>query len=255
LTRTKKQVAIVTGAASGIGRAIAKELAGEGKSVVVVDLDQSGGTKVAQEIGGIFIKANLTRKEDCRNVVEETLRRCGTVHILVNDAGFQHVEPIETFPESTWDDMIAVMMTAPFLLTKYCWPTMATQKYGRIVNIASTQGLVATPYKTPYVTAKHGLVGFTKGAALEGGPLGITVNAIAPAYVRTPLMENQIKDLSRTMKIPESEVIEKVMLEPAAIKRLVEPQEVASLVSYLCSNKASAVTGSCWTIDLGWTAR
>jgi 3-hydroxybutyrate dehydrogenase len=132
---------------------------------------------------------------------------------------------------------------------------MRAQGYGRIVNIASIQGLIASPFKSAYVTAKHGLVGFTKSAALEGGPHGITVNAIAPAFVRTPLMQNQIRDLSLSMKIPESEVVQRVMLEPAAIKRLIEPKEIASLVSYLCSPEASAVTGVCWPIDLGWTAR
>jgi 3-hydroxybutyrate dehydrogenase len=151
--------------------------------------------------------------------------------------------------------MIATMMTAPFLLTKYCWPAMKAQGYGRIVNIASIQGIIASPFKSAYVAAKHGLVGFTKSAALEGGPDGITVNAIAPAFVRTPLMQNQVRDLAESMNIPESEVVEKVMLEPAAIKRLIEPEEIAFLVSYLCSPRASAVTGACWPIDLGWTAR
>ncbi len=132
---------------------------------------------------------------------------------------------------------------------------MRQQNYGRIVNIASTQGLIASPFKSAYVAAKHGIVGLTKSAALEGGPQGITVNAVAPAFVRTPLMQNQIKDLSVSMRIPEDQVVEKVMLEPAAIKRFIEPEEVASLVAYLCSPQASAITGVCWPIDLGWTAR
>lgn len=250
-----KRVAIVTGAASGIGRAIATLLAKEGKDVVVVDFDQANGSKVAREIGGTFVKANLSSRADCKRVVESALRKFGTVHILVNNAGFQHVEAVDTFPEDTWEKMIATMLTAPFLLTRYSWPAMKAQRFGRVVNIASTQGLVASPFKTAYVAAKHGIVGFTKSAALEGGEYGITVNAVAPAYVNTPLMQNQIKDLSKNMKIPVSEVVAKVMLEPAAIKRLIEPEEVASLVSYLCSAKASAVTGSCWTIDLGWTSR
>jgi len=187
--------------------------------------------------------------------VDETLARYGRIDILVNNAGFQHIDSIETFPEDIWDQMLAVMLTAPFLLTKYIWPTMKTQGWGRIVNIASIHGLVASPFKSAYVTTKHGLIGLTRETALEGGAHGITVNAICPAYVRTPLVEDQIADQARTHGLSPQEVIEQVMLAPAAIKRLITPEEVASLVVYLCSEPASAITGAAWAIDLGWTAR
>lgn len=250
-----RRVALVTGAASGIGRAIAERLARAGDQVVVADVQVEQGQAVARAIGGLFLCADLRRREDCRRLVAETLDRFGTVHILINNAGFQHVAPIEEFPEDTWEAMLGVMLTAPFLLTKYVWPAMKAQRWGRIVNIASIHGLVASPFKSAYVAAKHGLIGLTRVAALEGGPYGITVNAICPAYVRTPLVENQIQDQARTRGLSPEEVVEKVMLEPAAIRRLIEPEEVAALVAYLCSEEASAITGAAWTIDLGWTAR
>lgn len=250
-----KSIAIVTGAASGIGKAIAVTLAQEGKHVVVVDLDKTRGEVVAKEVGGHFVHANLSKRADCRRVVEEALGAFGGLQILVNNAGYQHLEKLEDFPEDRWEDMIAVMLTAPFLLTKYSWPTMKAQHFGRIVNIASIHGLVASSFKCAYVAAKHGLLGLTKVAALEGADYGITVNAICPAYARTPIVENQIEDQSRLLGFAPEEVVQRIMLEPAPIKRLIEPREIASLVSYLCSENASAVTGASWTIDLGWTAR
>jgi 3-hydroxybutyrate dehydrogenase len=151
--------------------------------------------------------------------------------------------------------MLAVMLTAPFLLTKYVWKTMKASGWGRIVNIGSIHSRVASPFKSAYVTTKHGLIGLTRTAALEGGAHGITANAICPAYVNTAIVEDQIADQARTHGISPQEVIEQVMLEPAAIKRLIAPEEVASLVVYLCSEAAGAITGADWTIDLGWTAR
>ena len=187
-------------------------------------------------------------------LVNETIARYGSVDILVNNAGMQHVDSIEMFPVEVWDKMLAVMLTAPFLLTKYVWQTMKASGWGRIVNIASIHSRVASPYKSAYVAAKHGLIGLTRTAALEGGAHGITANAICPAYVDTAIVEDQIADQARTRGLSPNEVIEQVMLEPAAVKRLIAPEEVASLVVYLCSDAASAVTGADWAIDLGWTA-
>lgn len=249
------RVAIVTGAASGIGRGIAEALAQQGDHVVVADLNEDQGQAVAIAIGGRFIMTDLSLQADCQRLVDETLSCYSRVDILVNNAGFQHIDPIETFPVDIWNKMLAVTLTAPFLLTKYIWPTMKAQNWGRIVNMASIHGLVASPFKVAYVTAKHGLIGLTREAALEGGAHGITVNAICPAYVRTPLVEKQIADQALIRGISPQEVIEQVMLEPAAIKRLIEPEEVAALVVYLCSEAAGVVTGAAWTIDLGWTAK
>lgn len=248
------RVAIVTGAASGIGRAIAEAFAQEGIEVIVADLDSDQGQCVADTTGGHFVMADLAVRDDCDRLVNETIARYGSVDILVNNAGMQHVDSIEAFPVDIWDKMLAVMLTAPFLLTKYVWQTMKASGWGRIVNIASIHSRVASPYKSAYVAAKHGLIGLTRTAALEGGAYGITANAICPAYVDTAIVEDQIADQARTRGLSPKEVIEQVMLEPAAVKRLIAPEEVASLVVYLCSDAASAVTGADWAIDLGWTA-
>src|SRR5207249_2123821 len=175
--------------------------------------------------------------------------------ILVNNARLQHVAPIQDFPEEKWDLLIGVMLTGAFLLSKYAFAHMMRQGWGRIINIASIHGLVASPFKAAYVSAKHGLLGLTKTVSLEAGPFGITANAICPAYVRTPLVENQIADQARTRGLSEEAVVEQVMLEPAAIKRLIEPPEVAELALFLASERAGAITGASYQIDLGWTAR
>jgi 3-hydroxybutyrate dehydrogenase len=251
----EKRTAVVTGAASGIGCAIAEALATAGVMVVVVDQHSEQGAAVAERIGGHFIRCDLARQEECRHLIDAVVRQFGGVDILVNNAGFQHIAPIEAFPEAEWDRMIAVMLTAPFLLTRYAWPHMKAQQWGRVVNIASIHGQVASPFKAGYVSAKHGLIGLTRTAALEGGANGITVNAICPAYVRTPLVENQIEAQAQSRGISADAVLQQVMLEPAAIKRLIEPAEVGAFVVYLCSDAAGAITGATLSIDLGWTAR
>ena len=249
------KVAIVTGGASGIGLACAERLAADGMKVVLADVNEKAGTEQARRLGGTFVAADLAKREGCRALVEAALKAHGTVHVLVNNAGYQHVAPIEEFPEDQWERMLALMLTAPFLLTRYCWPAMKKQKWGRVVNIASIHALIASPFKVGYTAAKHGLVGLTRTAALEGGEHGITVNAICPAYVRTPLVDNQIADQAKANRMSPGEVIEKIMLAPAAVKRLIEPHEVADFVAYLCGDAAGTITGAALTMDLGWTAR
>jgi 3-hydroxybutyrate dehydrogenase len=249
------RVAIVTGAASGIGLACAERLAADGMKVVLADVNEKSGAEHAKRLGGLFVAADLTSRDGCRNLVDQALKACGTVHVLVNNAGYQHVSPIEDFPEDQWERMLALMLTAPFLLTRYCWPAMKKQKWGRVVNIASIHALVASPFKVGYISAKHGLIGLTRTAALEGGEHGITVNAICPAYVRTPLVDSQIADQAKANRMSPDEVIEKIMLAPAAVKRLIEPREVAGFVAYLCGDVAGTITGAALTMDLGWTAR
>jgi 3-hydroxybutyrate dehydrogenase len=213
------------------------------------------GEAIAQAAGAAFLQADLTDGQQCARVIATAVERFGSVDILVNNAGIQHVADIENFPEAKWRTIIDLMLTAPFLLTQAAWPYMRQGGWGRIVNIASIHASVASPGKSAYVSAKHGLIGLTRTAALEGGELGITANAVCPAYVRTPLVERQIADQARLNRMDESEVVEKIMLSGAAVKRLIEPGEVAGVVAYLASDQASAVTGADWSIDLGWTAR
>lgn len=249
------RVALVTGAASGIGLACAERLSADGMKVVLADVNEKAGREHAQRLGGTFVAADLSTRAGCKALVDAALKAHGGVHVLVNNAGYQHVSPIEDFPEDQWDRMISLMLTAPFLLTRYCWPSMKQQKWGRVINIASIHALVASPFKAAYISAKHGLVGLTRTAALEGGEFGITANAICPAYVRTPLVDAQIADQAKANRMSEDEVIEKIMLAPAAVKRLLEPREVADFVAYLCSEPAGTITGAALTMDLGWTAR
>ena len=248
------KVALVTGAASGIGLAIARAFAGSGARVLVSDV-MDGGRGVAEELGGFFLKADLSSMVETRALAERAIKAEGEINILVNNAGFQRVAPVEEFSEETWARMVQVMLVAPFQLTRGLLPGMKERGWGRIINMSSVHGLVASPYKSAYVSAKHGLLGLTKTVALEAGGDGVTVNAICPAYVRTPLVEDQIEDQARTRGISADDVIEKVMLEPAAIKRLIEPDEVADLAVFLASDRARSITGAAYTIDLGWTAR
>lgn len=250
----KGKTALVTGAGSGIGREIAHALARAGARVIVNDLNASGAD-VAGEIRGEFYQADLSQIEAVRDMARRILETHGPVHVLVNNAGYQHVSPVEEFEEDRFASMVQVMLIAPFQLIKAFVPGMKTTGWGRIINVASIHGMVASPYKSAYVSAKHGLVGLTKTVALELGQHDITVNAICPSYVRTPLVEGQVRDQARAMGIGEEEVISKVMLEPAAIKRLVEPAEIARLALFLVSDDARSITGSAQLIDAGWTAR
>jgi len=250
-----RKVAVVTGGASGIGRAVCEALATRAYQVVVADIDDETGAALADQIGGLFIHTDLANAGQCKALIERTLERFTRVDVLVNNGGLQHVSPIEDFPEDKWNTLIAVMLTAPFLLTKAVWPAMKKQGRGRIVNMASVHSQVASLYKAAYISAKHGLIGLTRTSALEGGPVGITVNAISPAYVRTPLVEKQLAAQAENLHISEQQVLSEVMLKNAAIKRMIEPDEVAQMVLYLCSDAAQCVTGSNWNIDTGWTAQ
>lgn len=248
------KVVLVTGAGGGIGRAIAEAFAAEGARVLVHDL-RPDAQSVADSIGGVFLQADLSDPAAVRQLAADALEAAGTVDILVNNAGFQHIAPVDEFDEEMWSKMLQVMLTAPFQLMKYLLPGMKQRGWGRIINVASIHGQVASPFKAGYISAKHGVLGLTKTVALEVAAHGITANAICPAYVRTPLVENQIADQARTRNLSEAEVISQVMLEPAAIKRLIEPSEVAAFALYLASNQAGAITGTALNMDLGWTAR
>ena len=256
----KGRVAIVTGSASGIGRAIAQALSTAGANLVVADLNLDAAQVAAAELStagprAIAVQTNVMESTDVRRMIDSTIDAFGRLDILVNNAGLQHVAPIVDFPEERWNTMIGVMLTGAFLCIKYALPHMIANRWGRIVNMGSTQAKVATPFKVGYVAAKHAILGLTKTAALEVAEHNITVNALCPAFARTPLVEKQIAAVARQHHITEAEVVEKLMTGPAAIHRLLEPTEIASLALYLCSDAASGITGAALDIDCGWTAR
>jgi len=252
----KGRAAIVTGAASGIGRAIATDLAQQGALVLCADVNVDDGERIAAELpNGAFQRADTAKQADCDALVARAVRDFGAVDILVNNAGLQHVAPVEEFPVETWERLVRIMLFGAFYLTRAALPHMYKKGWGRIVNIASVHGLVASPYKSAYVAAKHGLVGFTKAVALEAAEKGVTVNAVCPSYVRTPLVEKQIADQAKVHGISEDAVVRDIMLAPAALKRLLEPSEVAAYVRFLCSDEAAGITGATQVIDAGWTAR
>ncbi|MDP3306544.1 MAG: 3-hydroxybutyrate dehydrogenase [Erysipelotrichaceae bacterium] len=250
----KDKVCIVTGAASGIGLAICEKLVEEQCKVVMIDVNEELLIKQSLRLQSPYVVADLALRKDCRDLVDFTVKKFGKVDILINVAGLQNIHPIEDFPEDTWDYMLNVMVTAPFLLSKYCWPYMKAQNWGRIIHLNSIHGLVASEFKSAYITAKHGLTGLTKATALEGGPFGITVNSICPAYVKTPLVDKQIAKQAEMHGIGEDEVISKIMLAKASIKKLIEVDDIAETVKFLCSDAASMITGTTLTIDGGWTA-
>jgi 3-hydroxybutyrate dehydrogenase len=246
---SERKAALVTGAASGIGRAVAERLTTDGMDVLSVDLrpDPDGP--------GIPYEADLTNAEANEAAVNEAISRFGRLDVVVANAGIQHVSPIEDFPVDKWNMIVSLLLTSPFLLARYSWPALKQSGAGRFIAIASVHGLVASPYKAAYISSKHGVVGLCKTLALEGAEVGITANAVCPGYVRTPLVEKQIGDQARAHGLPEDEVLEKVILQPHAVKELIEPSEVAGVVAFLVSPQGKMFTGAPITLDQGWTAR
>ena len=248
-TRLNGRAVVVTGAASGIGRAIADRLVAEGARVLSVDLepDEAGP--------GEPFATDLTRHEGNRAAVDAAVDRFGGLDAVVANAGFQHVAPVAEFPEDRWEALVALLLTSPFLLAKYAWPHLKASGDGRFLVVASVHGLVASPFKAGYVAAKHGVIGLVKVLALEGAESGITATAICPAFVRTPLVEEQISAQAKAHGISEERVLEEVILQPHAVKRLLEPEEVAAAAAFLLGPSGRAFTGSPVVMDLGWSAR
>ena len=239
--------ALITGGASGIGRACAVRLAEAGAAVVVVDRDAEAAKSVAAEVGGTAVAVDLS---DLAAIDAMDL----AVDVLVNNAGLQHVAPLQEFPVDRFSYILRLMLESPFRLVRGALPHMYGQGWGRVVNISSVHGLRASPFKAAYVSAKHGLEGLSKVIALEGAAHGVTSNCVNPAYVRTPLVEGQIADQAKAHGLSESQVVEQVMLAPTAVKRLIEPAEVAEAVAFLCSPASASITGTSLIMDGGWTA-
>jgi 3-hydroxybutyrate dehydrogenase len=257
----KSRNAIVTGSTSGIGLAIARDLAKEGANVTIngfgdpaeIEKDRAA---IEKDFGvtALYSPADMTKPEAIRAMVKEAEEKLGSVDILVNNAGIQHVEPIETFPIAKWDMIIAINMSAAFHAIAAAIPGMKARKWGRIISTASAHSLVASPFKSAYVTAKHGIAGLTKTAALELATFGITVNCISPGYVWTPLVEKQIPDTMKARNMTREQVIDDVLLTAQPTKQFVTVEQVAALALYLCSDAAAQITGANLSIDGGWTA-
>jgi 3-hydroxybutyrate dehydrogenase len=243
------RAALVTGAASGIGRAVAERLVAVGMDVLAVDLRPDDGGP------GVPFEADLTSAEANAGAVAAARERFGRLDVVVANAGIQHVSPVEEFPVERWETIIALLLTSPFLLAKHAWPALRDSGAGRFIAIASVHGLVASPFKAAYVSAKHGVLGLVKTLALEGASDGITATAVCPGYVRTPLVEKQIADQAAAHGIPEERVVDEVILEPHAVKELIEPEEVAEVVAFLAGPRGRSFTGVPVTMDMGWTAR
>jgi 3-hydroxybutyrate dehydrogenase len=246
---TERRAVLVTGAARGIGRAIAARLEHDGLQVLACDLEPD------PDGPGLPHTADLATREGNRGAVAAAIARFGRLDAVVANAGLQHVSPVAEFDEDQWDRIVAVLLTSPFLLAKHAWPALRESGDGRFVAIASAHALAASPFKAAYVSAKHGVLGLVKTLALEGAEHGITATAVCPGYVRTPLVERQISDQAKAHGLPEDRVLEEVILAPHAIKRLIEPEEVADAVAYLLGPGGRAMTGVPLTMDLGWTAR
>ena len=244
------RTALVTGAASGIGAAVVQRLAADGAQVHAIDIDGDALDDLVKRVGAQRVTPWVVDLSDLD--AHDALPT--DIDVLVNNAGIQHVAPVHEFPVEQFERIHRLMLLSPFRLVRACLPHMYAGGWGRVVNVSSVHGLRASEFKSAYVSAKHGLEGLSKVIALEAGDKGVTSNCINPAYVRTPLVEKQITDQARAHGIPESEVLEKVMMTPVAIKRLIEPPEVADLIAFLCGPSSDSITGSSFTMDGGWTA-
>ena len=249
-------VALVTGAASGIGYGIAESLAGKNYQVLVTDINfEAAEMAVAKitEAGGVAepCKLDVTSQED----IEAAVKQAGKVDVLVNNAGMQYVSKLEEFPVDRWKLLVDILLTGPAMLTREVLPAMKTSNYGRIVNVGSIHGLIASPYKTAYVAAKHGLIGFSKVVALEVSEFDITINTLCPAYVKTPLVEKQIAAQAKANGITEEEVVNDIMLQPMPKKSFISIEEMCGAVDYLLSPVAKNMTAQSIVLDGAWTAR
>ncbi len=257
-----RQSAIVTGSTSGIGLGIAEALAHSGMNLTLngfgdSDDIEANRTRIASE-AGVDVRydgADMTKPDEIRRLVDDATTAFGTVDVLVNNAGIQHVSPIEEFPEAKWDAILAINLSSSFHTIKAAFPAMKARKFGRIINLASAHGLVASPYKSAYVAAKHGVLGLTKTIALEGAEHGVTCNAICPGYVKTPLVEAQIPDTAKARGMTEEEVVQNVLLAAQPTKQFVTVEQVGALAVFLASDKAASITGTAIPVDGGWVAQ
>ena len=258
----KSLSAIITGSTSGIGLGIADGLAAAGANVMLNGFGDAGaieneraGLETRHGIKALYNGADMTKPDQIHALVGAAAEAFGKVDIIINNAGIQHVAPVEEFPDEKWDAIIAINLTSAFHMTKAAFGGMKARKFGRIINIASAHALVASPFKSAYVTAKHGLLGFTKTIALEGAEFGVTCNAICPGYVKTPLVEKQIPDTAKARGMTEEEVIQKIILEAQPTKKFVTVEDVAALAVFLAGPNAGSITGAALQIDGGWVAK
>ncbi|GIV28340.1 MAG: 3-hydroxybutyrate dehydrogenase [Bacteroidia bacterium] len=252
---------LITGSTSGIGLGIAREFAKTKQYNIVFNGLETNGKEIAESIGKefgistIFHGANLMYPEQIYDLANTAINTYGKVDVLINNAGIQYVSPVEDFPDEKWNAIISINLSSAFYLTKAVWKKMKEQRFGRIINIASAHGLVASEFKSAYVASKHGIVGFTKTIALEGAPFNITANAICPGYVKTPLVEKQIDDQAKAHGISREEVISKVMLYKQAVKEFIPVETLGQLALFLASESATTITGTAIPVDGGWNAQ
>jgi 3-hydroxybutyrate dehydrogenase len=256
-----QKTVLITGSTSGIGLGIAREFAKTKNYNIIFNGLEPNGQEIADNVSkefGIevmYSNANMLKPEELRKMVADGITKFGKIDVLINNAGIQHVSPIEDFPDDKWNAIIGINLTSAFYLSKAVWPGMKERKFGRIINIASAHGLVASEFKSAYVASKHGIVGFTKTLGLEGAPFNITCNAICPGYVKTPLVEKQIADQAKAHNMSADDVVNKVMLYKQAVKEFVSLESLGQMALLLASEASSTITGTAIPIDGGWNAQ